>query len=420
MLKFSCMIYAMHKKKKPRQDYSTGTIRIHPRGFGFLIPDERDRFPEDIFIPRRATHGAVDGDSVEVAVYLDNVSEKGPEGSVNKILKRGRSHLAGIITYVGKKKQIFAYVPLLSENKTMQIISSKDRVLKVGDRIIIHVIDWGGRKRECLGEMSAYIGHISDPSCDTIAAIEEFELKEAFSQKVIEEAKKFGHQVKSNEFIGRENLTSQICVTIDPDTAKDFDDALSLTYDTQGNFYLGVHIADVSHYVQPKSSLDHEAAERCNSIYFPGTVLPMLPHELSSHLCSLKPNVNRLAISVLMTIDPNGTLQSYRICRSVIRSKKRFTYKEAKDVLEGKRKSKFIYELKLMVELCRLLKKRRSERGSIEFSLPDISIELTEKGDVKKIELIEYDITHQLVEEFMLLANEVVATHLSKEATLLT
>ena len=410
----------MHRKKRKNNEIALGIIRVHPRGFGFLIPDERDLFPVDIFIPRRKVNGAVDGDTVEVAVNLYALSEKGPEGRVTKILRRGRSHLAGVIKYVGRKKQIYAYVPLLGDDQSMHILPSKERELKVGDRIIIHVIDWGGKRKECSGEMSAYIGHISDPSCDIAAAIQEFEIIEAFSKNALREAQEFGSHVSSKEWEEREDLRSLVCFTIDPDTAKDFDDALSLTRDNQGNFQLGIHIADVSHYVKPNSALDQEASLRCNSVYFPGCVVPMLPHDLSSHLCSLKPNVNRLAISVLMTLDAEGTMKEYRIRRSVIRSRKRFTYREAKEVLDGRKESKFGPALELMVEVCQLLKKKRYTRGSIEFSLPDLSVELTPTGEVKKIELLEYDITHQLVEEFMLLANEVVATHLSKEGKPLT
>jgi len=408
------------QRKTTQSEIATGTIRIHKRGFGFLIPDERTRFPEDIFVPRHATRGAVDGDSVEVSIHPVPVSEKGPEGSVIKILRRGRSHLAGIVTYLGKKKQIYAYAPLLGEDQAIVIKPSKETELKIGDRIIIHVLDWGGKGRDCLGEMSTFIGHISDPSMDMIAAIEEFELEDAFSNQALQEAKNYGLQVSANECIERKDLRSLTCFTIDPETARDFDDALSLSRDEAGNFHLGVHIADVSHYVRPGTQLDKEAYERCNSIYFPGTVLPMLPHELSSHLCSLKPNVNRLTISVLVVIEPDGTLKSTQICRSVIRSKKRFSYKEAKEVLDGKKKSKFLPDLQLLVELCHLLKKKRCERGSIEFALPDISVKVNASGMVDSIELVEYDITHQLVEECMLLANERVATHLSQQGKALT
>ncbi len=403
----------MSKKKQPKKQSTSGTIRIHARGFGFLIPDDRKQFPDDIFVPKRATKGAVDGDQVEVAIN-SFVSEKGPEGVVTKILKRGRFRVAGIISFAGKKKQLYAYVPILGENRPMLIKPPKDKTLQLGDRIIIRVLDWGGPRRECIGEMSGYIGHISDPSCDIRAAIEEFELETAFPEAVIEEAKAFGTQVTAADFKNREDLTDQICFTIDPDTAKDFDDALTLSQDAAGNYHLGVHIADVSHYVRSGSELDKEAEKRCNSVYFPTTVIPMLPHELSSHLCSLKPNVNRLAISVLATLDAEGTLQNYKICKSVIKSKKRFTYNEAKEVLDGKKKSKYLPHLQLMIQLCALLKKKRAQRGSIEFSLPDIFLDLSEDGNVRKINLIEYDITHQLVEEYMLLANEIVATHLSK------
>lgn len=412
----------MHKKhpRKPEPSIVTGIIRIHPRGFGFLIPDNRELFPEDVFIPRHSTEGAVDGDTVEATAGPSMYSDKGPEGKVLKIIRRGRSHLAGVITYVGRKGQIFAYAPLLGENVSMRILPSEERQLEMGDRITIHVLEWGSKRKEPLGEMSSYIGHISNPSCDVPAAIEEYDLASAFPQETLEEAQAFGQNVTAQDCKNREDLRELACFTIDPDTAKDFDDALSLTRDPEGNFYLGIHIADVSHYVKPGTSLDAEAMARCNSVYFPGTVVPMLPHELSSHLCSLKPDVNRLAASVLVTLDPEGTVTHYRIVRSVIRSQKRFSYREAKEVLDGHKKSKFKPELELMVDLCQLLKKKRYERGSIEFSLPDISLELDSTGNVKDIHLIEYDITHQLVEEFMLLANETVATHLSKHGKPLT
>ncbi len=297
---------------------------------------------------------------------------------------------------------------------------TQEKELQVGDRIIIHVLEWGKNERESKGEMSGYIGHISDPSCDVRAAIEEFELKYAFPEKVVLEAHSFGKTVPSKEISQREDLRYLECVTIDPETAKDYDDALSLTLDEQGNYHLGVHIADVTYYVKPGSFLDKEARERCNSTYFPGTVLPMLPHELSSHLCSLMPNVNRLAVSVLIKFDQNGNLSDYRITRSVIKSRKRFSYGEAKAVLDGEKKSKYASHLLLMVDLCHRLKKKRYERGSIEFAFPDISIRVDEKGAPVKIERVEYDITHQLVEEFMLKANELIATHLSNQGKPLT
>jgi len=392
---------------------TTGTLRVHPKGFGFLQPDEKERFPVDIFIPKHLTLGAVDGDLVEVAIS-PIVPEKGPEGHVTAILRRGRSHVAGTIIEKLKGGGGFAYIPLLGPSERMHILPPKDRELQVGDRLVIKV-DWKPSHQDSVGEMSAYIGHISDPSCDIKAAVEEFGFEEEFPLKVLEEVRTFGSQVTSQEVSGREDLRKLECFTIDPETAKDFDDALSLTKDSQGHYHLGVHIADVSHYVKVSTALDQEARRRCNSTYFPGYVIPMLPHELSSHLCSLKPNVNRLTASILMTLDQEGTLLNYRITRSVIRSSKRFSYEEAKEVLDGKRKSAHHKTLLLMVELALLFKQKRSERGSIDFSLPDVQLVIDENGVPQKLQVVHYDITHQLVEEFMLKANEIVATHLSKE-----
>ncbi len=395
---------------KKKIDLVAGTLRVHPRGFGFLIPDERDRYPEDIFIPKRATKGAVDGDRVEVRVNPVRFSEKGPEGRVQKILERSRSHVAGTVVSEVNKKGAYAYVPLLGADTTMRLLPFKGGY---GDRVTIKVVHWGSKQKEPLGEVTNIIGNISNPACDVKAAIEEYDIDADFSEAVIDEAQAFGKDVPEEEIKKREDLRSLETFTIDPATAKDFDDALSLKKE-KDIYHLAVHIADVSHYVRPGTELDDEAFKRCNSVYFPGEVVPMLPHELSSHLCSLKPDVNRLAVSVLIKIDKEGTLVDYRITRSIIKSQKRFSYEDAKRVLDGEVKSPHSKTLKLMVELCLLLKKKRAERGSIEFALPDIALHVNKKGACENIAIVEYDITHQLVEEFMLKANEIVATHLSK------
>lgn len=401
----------MSKKNK---DYVIGTLRVHTRGFGFLVPDAGG---EDIFIPKRMTKGAVDGDRVEVEVNPLAFSEKGPEGRVNKILERFHSHVAGtVVSEVHKKKGGYAYVPLLGADEEMRLLPFQG---KFGDRVIIEVVHWGSKQKEPLGKVVNVIGTIFDPACDVKAAILEYEIEETFSEKVIDEAKAFGADVTEADCKKREDLRELETFTIDPETAKDFDDALSLHKDKKG-YHLAVHIADVSYYVRPGSALDLSAMDRCNSVYFPGEVVPMLPHELSSHLCSLMPNVDRLAVTVFMTFDFDGELKEHRIARSVINSQKRFSYEEAKQVLDGKKKSKHKKTLDLMVELCHLLKKKRAERGSIEFALPDVFVQIDKKGNPTKIVLVEYDITHQLVEEFMLKANEIVATELSNRGKPLT
>ena len=400
--------------RRTSEDIIEGIMRLHPRGFGFVKPSDASLYVQDIFIPKHLTQNAIEGDRVEVLVNNETISEKGPEGRVLSVLSRARSHLAGIIKGMGRNGAYYAHAPMLGAAAHI-LVQSEDVRLKIGDRIVMEVIEWGNKDEPTICRLSHQIGHISDPSCDISAAIEEFELRRDFPTAAIAEAQAFGTKVSLKEIKGREDFRTQICVTIDPDTAKDFDDAISLTKDSNGNFHLSVHIADVSHYVAPGSALDKEAEERCNSTYFPGTCLPMLPKELSSHLCSLKEGVNRLTISVIASFDPQGELLEYRIVRGVIKSAKRLTYKQAKAILDGKKPSTLLEMLQLMVKFCGILKKLRYERGSIEFALPELIVLVDEAGVPLKTDYIQYDITHQLVEEFMLKANEIVATHLSKQ-----
>jgi len=393
----------------PSAETTEGLLRMHPRGFGFV---QTDGGGEDIFIPKHLTDGAVDGDRVEVEVNQSVQSAKGPEGKIVSVISRGRTHIGGIIHDVSSKGVVQAYCPLLGASKPVMVTTRKK--VKVGDRVILKVSSWGNEETATTGEVSHVFGHISDPSIDNLAAIEEYDLRNIFPKPALTQAEKWGTEVAKKDFKGREDLTKLKTVTIDPETAKDFDDALSLSKDKKGNFHLAVHIADVAHYVPTGSPLDKEARERCNSTYFPAFCLPMLPHELSDHLCSLRPNVIRLAVSVLMDFDSQGNLLDHRICRSYIKSNKRFSYEEAKEVLDSPKKNPFKPMLELMVELCHLLKKKRAERGSIDFGMPELVLLVDAKGMPTGTKRVEYDITHQLVEEFMLKANETVARHLSE------
>jgi ribonuclease R len=399
---------------REKEEVVSGILHIHPKGFGFVIPDNSVDYPQDIFIPKHLTDSAVDKDHVEVIVNTQTVSDKGPEGKIVNVIKRTRKHLAGTIKSIAANGDIMAYVPILGVSKPVIVLTSKEDQLKIGDRVILDVKEWGTEKEATTCQFSHLLGNIEDPSCDVAAAIEEFDIRSSFPKAAIEQAKKYGKKVSATQMKKRLNLSKEECFTIDPDTAKDFDDALTLSKDRKNNYKLGVHIADVAHYVTTESPLDKEAIQRCNSTYFPGTCVPMLPEELSNELCSLKPNVIRLTVSVLMDFDKEGTLVKYEVVRSYIKSKKRFTYFEAKDVLEGKKKSPHAKTLKLMVELCQLLKKKRYERGSIDFALPELVIVINDKGEPEGLKKIEYDITHQLVEEFMLKANETVAIALNK------
>jgi ribonuclease R len=403
-------------------DILTGTLRLHPRGFGFVVPEDLSLCPQDIFIPRHLTDNAVDGDLVEVLLHPKPQSEKGPEGKIIAVLKRGRTHLAGTISHAqgaARSLQMMAYVPLLGSTRPVVVKTAPEHPAKIGDRVILRILEWGEEDSPTVCEVTHFIGHINDPSCDISAAIEEFDLRHAFPAAAITQAKKLGSRISTKDLKGRVDLTKEVCVTIDPDTAKDFDDALSIDKDRSGSFHLGVHIADVAHYVPKGSPLDDEAALRANSTYFPGFCLPMLPHELSDELCSLKQGVVRLTVSVLMTFDKTGALTQSEVIRSYIKSNKRMTYGEAKQILDGKKRSPFKQKLQIMSELCALLKKQRYERGSIDFSLPELILEIDEKGMPHGIKIEEYDITHQLVEEFMLKANELVAITLTQRGKLL-
>lgn len=398
-------------KKEP---VATGTLRMHPRGFGFVIPDAASCLTEDVFIPKHLTDNAVDGDIVEIALLPSSKPEKGPEGKILSIIKRSRSHLAGVIRVIDEGKHMLAFIPLFGAQKPAEVIPSKDFPVRIGDRIILKVVEWGGQNKAPLCEISHIIGHISDPSLDIPAAVEEFSLRGTFPLPTLQQAKEFGLEVSEEDKAKRLDLTKVETFTIDPETAKDFDDALSLTKDDSG-YHLMVHIADVAHYVPQGSPLDKEAFLRGNSTYFPGKCIPMLPEELSNHLCSLRPDTIRLCISVIMTFDQEGTLTEHSIKRTFIKSARRFTYEEAKEVLDDKLKSPHSKTLLLMQELCLLLKKKRYQRGSIDFALPEVVLEIDDKGMPLGFKIVEYDISHQLVEEFMLKANEVVAKSLADQ-----
>lgn len=399
-----------YELKTPEAESITGVVRMHAKGFGFVEPNHPTQYGQDIFIPKHLTENALDGDKVRVEINPLFNREKGPDGKIVSILKREHEQVGGILHQIEPGGIGYVYAPLFGPNKLISV-SIKDH-FKVGDRVLLKIDTWGDDKKGPQGEILHFFGNISDPSCDIRAAEEEFNLRYQFSSEVLEEALAKGDHVDEVELKGREDYTPVTTMTIDPETAKDFDDALSIVKTKGGGYRLAVHIADVAHYVKKDSLIDIEALERGNSTYFPGYCLPMLPHELSDNLCSLQPGVIRLTVTVLMEFDLTGSLLNYKIQRSYIKSCKRFTYEEAKGVLDGKIKSPHFEALQLMVELCLLLKNKRYERGSIDFSLPELVIVVDEKGKPYKTKRVEYDISHQLVEEFMLKANEVVAKHL--------
>ena len=389
--------------------FITGKISIHPRGFGFVGSTQKGH--AEVFIPADSTKGAIDGDTVQVQVT--SRSKKGYEGKVVDVIERGRTLLVGTIIDVLKNGAGVVFAASAGEDKEIVLKKPSDRKWKIGDRISMSTSTkaGGSSSKEPTWKLHEFFGNIDEPLIDTSVCVKEFRLHDLFPNEVEKEANSFkGKKILSE---GRRDLTNLECITIDPEDAKDFDDAISIEK-TKDGYRLGVHIADVSFFVTEGSNIDKEAFKRGNSTYFIDKVLPMLPFELSNDLCSLKEGVDRLTASALMDFDINGEISSYEICRSVIRSRKRFSYTEAKEVLDGKKESKHLDSLNLFIELYEILRKSRRSRGSVDLSLPEIKLELGDDGIPKGQRIIEYDITHRIIEEFMVKANEVVATHLIK------
>ncbi|SPN73624.1 Ribonuclease R,exoribonuclease R,Exoribonuclease II,ribonuclease R,RNB domain [Chlamydia serpentis] len=401
------------------KNFIPGTLFVHAKkGFGFVSPDNPEEYPFDIFVPARDLRGALDGDHVIVSVHPYARDGQKIKGTVSEVLSRGKSTLVGTITSLITSTSALAYTTMAGSQSLVPIQLLPERTYKIGDRILLGTPPWTDKPDQGASsplQMLEFIGHISDAKTDFLAIQAEYNLPEEFPPEVIQEASFFSQKHISQALHSRKDLRDLVCFTIDSSTAKDFDDAISLTYDHDNNYILGVHIADVSHYVIPHSQLDKEAAKRCNSTYFPGKVIPMLPSALSDNLCSLKPNVDRLAVSVFMTFTKSGHLSDYQIFRSVIRSKYRMTYNEVDDIIEKKQShpiSKILYE---MADLTKKFSDIREERGCIRFVLPSFTMSLDNLQEPTALIENHQTFSHKLVEEFMLKANEVVAYHISHQ-----
>jgi len=392
------------EKKEPFR----GIISVHPRGFGFVSGSSSG---QDVFIPKPFMGGALDGDKVE-AIVTDE-SKKGLEGHVLAIIERARSEFVGTVTRLLENRAALVLIPVVSREKTVKIHLSKE--CKVGDRLILEVDEWKNNGEPEDFTCKKVIGSIFDAKTDVEASTHEFHIRSDFPQDVLKAAEALGTEVSEKAMVGRLDYRDKVTLTIDPETAKDFDDALSISQDKKGHFHLGVHIADVAHYIPAGSPIDLEAKRRCNSTYFPGVCVPMIPYALSNELCSLKPFVPRLTMSIFMEFDTEGMLVDHKVTRAVIQSKQRFTYEQAKEILDGKKEHPFSEDLRIMHALAQLLKKDRRRRGSVEFSTEELELIMDKNGEPTGTQVVEHDIAHQLVEEFMIKANSVVAMHLTQK-----
>jgi len=378
-------------------------------GYGFVVPEDKS---EDIYIRGENMASAFHGDKVVVRILR---TRRGParEGSVIKILKRAKQTLVG--TY--HKGKFFDYVEPDDRKipKDIYIASDNSKGASNGQKVVVSLLEWADVNMGSEGKVIEVLGYPDEPGMDILTLIKEFGLPLSFPEEVEEELDDLPERVEKKEFQGRLDLRHKNCFTIDPVDAKDHDDAVSLEIKPNGNYLLGVHIADVSFYVKENSALDMEALKRGTSVYLVDRVIPMLPERLSNNICSLKPNRIRLTFSVIMELTPQGERVGYQIKESVIKSKAKLNYDEVQKFFDGGHASKNIKglesDLEKMRKLSRKLLEKRLARGSLDFDLPEAHVVLAKDGRVQDIFEVARLESHRLIEEFMLIANRTVAEH---------
>jgi ribonuclease R len=390
-----------------------GRIQTTRAGAGFLIPDDGG---PDVFIPGRALNTALDRDRVVVRLERTRGRER-PEGNVIRVLERARSTLVGTFRPLragGGKRSGHGFVVPEDRKLPWDVFVSPGGAgeAKDGDLVVIRITDWGSEHRGPTGEVEDVLGRQGDPGVDVLAILRAHELPLEFPPEVERAALALGERgVTDADLEAREDLRDRLIFTIDPADAKDHDDALSLEPLGDGGWRVGIHIADVSHYVREGSALDGEAAERGTSVYLVDRVVPMLPHALSSGICSLVPNEDRLTLSIFVDLDAQGVVGGHRLARAVIRSRHKLAYEQAQDVLDGKLQLDPDTDetLRRLRDVARQLRAARVARGSIDFDLPEARVVLNASGEPTDIQRVLRLESHRLIEDFMLLANEVVA-----------
>jgi ribonuclease R len=412
-------------------DLVTGKLSIHQAGYGFLAPEIPGG--PDVFIAAENTGTAMHGDRVVARISRDEPYRriKGRrEGRVIRILERAHDTIVGTL----QRSRNFYYVvpddPRIVHDVYVGQVSSSPRdepavvglplapsklVPRVGDKVVVRLEAWESRHVNPEGEIIEVLGPASAPGIDMLSIIRKYHLPTEFPRDVLDQVKGIPETVDPRQSEGREDLRGEFIVTIDPDDARDFDDAIHVEKIGNG-WRLGVHIADVAAYVEPNSPLDREARRRGNSVYLPDRVIPMLPERLSNGVCSLKPGVDRLTHSVFIHFDKRGAAKSARFTRSVIRSAHRLTYKQAYAILKAPPADQLGKRLHLTWELASVLRKKRFEHGALDLDFPEVKVWIDEDGRPVKLERVENDESHQLIEEFMLAANEAVARELKKRA----
>lgn len=407
------------KKKNIKNLEKLGLIKEgifigNPRGFGFVETGEDE---EDIFIPADSVNTALHQDKVQVLLKKDQKPGKRREGAVLKILERSTSEVVGTFQREGDYGFVVCDNQKLSRD--VYISAKNSHGVRDGEKVVAQIIDYGTERRKPEGKITEVLGSIHAPGTDILAIVKSFNIPSEFPVRVMNQAMRVPDHVLDADWDGREDLTGLMTVTIDGEDAKDLDDAVSLT--KEGNIYhLGVHIADVSNYVQGGSAIDKEALKRGTSVYLADRVIPMLPERLSNGICSLNQGVDRLALSCLMDIDGQGNIVAHKITESVIRVDRRMSYEQVRSILEdgetetSREYREFVPMFFLMRELSQLLRSRRHHRGSIDFEFPESKIILNGAGRAIDVRPYEANCATEIIEDFMLMANETVAREYCK------
>jgi len=390
-----------------------GTFQGHERGYGFVVPDDPNQ--SDVFIQSDRVKGAMHGDRVVARIIKFYADDRHSEGEIVKILSRAHEKIVGTFE---KSFSVGYVIPDLKKIKGHIIVPlDKSMGAKPHQKVVVEITRYPEPERNAEGQVVEILGDADEKGVDALSVLRAYKIPVEFPDEVINEAKSIPQQLTEADYKGRRDLRNLTMVTIDGEDARDLDDAVSLEITENGNYLLGVHIADVSHYVKENSPLDREALKRGTSVYFPDMVIPMLPKELSNGICSLNPQVDRLAFSVFMEIDSLGRVINHEIVESVINVNERMTYTNVYKILEEhdpeliERYKPLVPMFEKMKELALILRKRRGLRGAIDFDFEEAKIVLDENGKPIKIGKYEITIANKIIEEFMLLCNETVSEH---------
>lgn len=390
-----------------------GKLQGHQKGYGFVIPETNE---PDVFIPISSMGGAMHGDKVIAKVTKEEQGGKRREGEIIRIVQRNNRTIIG--TYEDSKNFGFVIADDKRIAQDIFIPKAERNGAKTGQIVIVEITSWPDGRRNPEGRIVDILGNKGDRGIDILTIIKKYALPEEFPQKVERYAENIPEEIPEDEYSKREDLRELPMVTIDGEDAKDLDDAVSIEKLANGNFRLGVHIADVSHYVREKNPLDREALKRATSVYLIDRVIPMLPKKLSNGICSLNPRVDRLALSCIMELDKSGKVLDHRVVESLIKTKERMTYTDVTKILKDKdaaliQRYDYLYEdFKNMEELCNILHKKRMGRGAIDFEFEESKIILNKEGKPTDIKPYEREIANRIIEEFMLVCNETIAEHM--------